>query len=1296
MEVDLDFYRSRHDKLVGREWLLNKLDKTMLFSKRGVLLLAEMGYGKSAIVAHLVCQSDERLPGNWIYQHIVAYHLCNFYSQKTLSPGNFVKNLAGGFSERIPGFLYTLQQNSRFQTYFENDGCVKDPERCLDVLVLKALNDLDMGNTIYIVVIDALDECIEHGNRNIFDLLWRRLRYFPTNVKFFITSRNTSDITIVRTQLVVIEKNASDPNNMRGVQKIINSKELSPNQKRRIEQLFNAHDIATALSKAVNYTKGNILLLTNALTEWLEHDVPILDSYTTFEDLFDDQLNRIFQDQHIFKTVTKIFQVLCTTMEPLYVEDILEIADLKSEEIVDVLAIIGKKLSHFIRQANGKISLVHKTLAAYLTDDSKKTNQFYVSKKEGCFLFAKYLLKSVSVYKSFTNISFFDLASYVACSMDKKLKNKFLKYSKKLINEFSGAYVIHQAAAKLNSYDAMSLLLDLFSYRPIDETDQGNVTASYVAAAFGNHKALEALLDRNANVNFIRLGPRFINETVEMLKFCKTFAFWEYSLLNIAAQNGHIETVLTLLKHNVNISHQTSFGSNSFLLAVENGHTRLVQEMFLRFKSDLLSSINQALYLSAYNGYLDIVDLLLYHGAEDICLPCNSSQYWIPFYQTRLQAIDSRKNLKLFNYIFLDDRRFLRCETALEIAIQNGHTEVVKRLLERSNDTLRCRESGGRTPVFTALKFKKLEIFNILMQQGTSKSDRCLYRRKREQTLDFSERERKEYIENMCPYNVTLSHYIAYYWQSETFELGLTQNLWNWTSRDSNGATPVHYACCAGNSDMINLLERNGAKFDERSLNGSTPLHSAAICRERKVLSDLLSRYPKSVFDNQNRSISHYVAMSVRFHDEWTIEIIDKKDFQEVYLEKKLQEEALFRDIHNKTPLHYASENGNVNLFNFYYRNCAIVAYLDNDDYSCEIFNAAFKNTPVIFTNVVKTAVCNIYLLDVDCDVERSNILIPHEYLVFLILKSTVTPRGFVRKNIEIYINISLQKNSAHLLGIFVHNFPLEYNQYMYKNGIASLRNLFKHPEINPILFEFLPDMSYNCSYITSEAVLHDIVQEEKRTFWTLRLFEFNKFHIFVKSLDLCMDLQGYNFLQRSVIGGNKLAFQLLLKLGMSCSTTTPDGRNLIELLVDSAPCFEEKDKRRKVAMSTFKKSSTANKTWIENNFASDSYNAIASYLGRKTRLVRKIKVRKLCNTASDSLSFTQKVAAKGLKELLIEIENKLDQTCVDKNNLTIAILLHFFNHYEKFPLRFELLQKYDKNKYKYVNCTLFKSFRAL
>lgn len=276
-----------------------------------------------------------------------------------------------------------------------------------------------------------------------------------------------------------------------------------------------------------------------------------------------------------------------------------------------------------------------------------------------------------------------------------------------------------------------------------------------------------------------------------MLQFCKTFAFWEYSLLNISAQNGHYETVLTLIRDNANISHQTSFGSNSFMLAVENGYTHIVQEFLLRFKSVFNTSLNQALYLSAKNGYLDIVDLLLYHGAEDLCLPCNSSQYWTSYHQTRLQTIDSGEDLQLYNFIFLDDRRYIRCETALEIAIQNGHTRVVQALLKSSNDALDYREAGGRTPAFTAIKYKRSEIFKLLLKKDLKKSDRCLYRNKRVDVIDLNEKERIGYLKNMCPYNVTLSHNLAYNWDKDVFNY----NIWNWTERDSDGATPVRALC---------------------------------------------------------------------------------------------------------------------------------------------------------------------------------------------------------------------------------------------------------------------------------------------------------------------------------------------------------------------------------------------------------------------------------------------------------------------------------------------------------------------
>lgn len=77
-------------------------------------------------------------------------------------------------------------------------------------------------------------------------------------------------------------------------------------------------------------------------------------------------------------------------------------------------------------------------------------------------------------------------------------------------------------------------------------------------------------------------------------------------------------------------------------------------------------------------------------------------------------------------FVFLDDRRYIRCETALEVAIRNGHTEIVRRLIEIRNNTLRCREAGGRTPIFTAMKFKRSEIFKLLLKKNLKKSDRCI------------------------------------------------------------------------------------------------------------------------------------------------------------------------------------------------------------------------------------------------------------------------------------------------------------------------------------------------------------------------------------------------------------------------------------------------------------------------------------------------------------------------------------------------------------------------------------------
>lgn len=100
-----------------------------------------------------------------------------------------------------------------------------------------------------------------------------------------------------------------DNGNTKDAHRFVKSKinNLSFSEQNHLKRIFKTNDVAIAISKAVKYTKGNMLLLRNVLIEWLRNDVSLRGSYTTFEDLFEDQLKRIFRDRGVFKTVIKVF-----------------------------------------------------------------------------------------------------------------------------------------------------------------------------------------------------------------------------------------------------------------------------------------------------------------------------------------------------------------------------------------------------------------------------------------------------------------------------------------------------------------------------------------------------------------------------------------------------------------------------------------------------------------------------------------------------------------------------------------------------------------------------------------------------------------------------------------------------------------------------------------------------------------------------------------------------------------------------------------------------------------------------
>lgn len=62
--------------------------------------------------------------------------------------------------------------------------------------------------------------------------------------------------------------------------------------------------------------------------------------------------------------------------------------------------------------------------------------------------------------------------------------------------------------------------------------------------------------------------------------------------------------------------------------------------------------------------------------------------------------------------------------------------------------------------------------------------------------------------------------------------------------------------------------------------------------------------------------------------------------------------------------------------------------------------------------------------------------------------------------------------------------------------------------------------MRYDCFKLIGEVVLYDIVEDRNKIF-LISFFNFFKFDVFLKLLDLCFDENGYNFFYRLVIGGN-------------------------------------------------------------------------------------------------------------------------------------------------------------------------------
>jgi len=339
---------------------------------------------------------------------------------------------------------------------------------------------------------------------------------------------------------------------------------------------------------------------------------------------------------------------------------------------------------------------------------------------------------------------------------------------------------------------------------------------------------------------------------------------------------------------------------------------------------------------------------------------------------------------------------FVTCSSALEVAVRFGFTDITKMLLSYNTSALHCREYGGRTPILTAVKFNRSEIFEYLLSKGANLNDTCLHDSNLETIKSFLRIwEYSQYLEDKCKNGSSIPHLIAIHGRDNMFLTiyrNYTQSLSFWNVSFENDISLLHVSACLGNLQTLSYLrEILSPELTEKTTNGSSPFHSAAVCRSRKSL-NLLCRWRSDgvLFkDNEGMNLMHYVCKEP-YSNGYSVQELKIVHF---ILEKATASDTIHfsaPDMHGNTFLHYAAESGKYNILQY-----CMHLY---DAVIAELLNVTNKNGLNVFDVVVNQLQQSTNIINIprncsftdmflkSCNVDPSVILSPHEYFLVLLL----------------------------------------------------------------------------------------------------------------------------------------------------------------------------------------------------------------------------------------------------------------------------------------------------------------------
>jgi hypothetical protein len=84
LDFDLHVESLNNESFIERKWLQEVITETLQTSGNGILITADIGYGKSSFVSNLICAESS---STWydLRKQILAYHFCRYDMVMTIN-----------------------------------------------------------------------------------------------------------------------------------------------------------------------------------------------------------------------------------------------------------------------------------------------------------------------------------------------------------------------------------------------------------------------------------------------------------------------------------------------------------------------------------------------------------------------------------------------------------------------------------------------------------------------------------------------------------------------------------------------------------------------------------------------------------------------------------------------------------------------------------------------------------------------------------------------------------------------------------------------------------------------------------------------------------------------------------------------------------------------------------------------------------------------------------------------------------------------------------------------------------